>query len=136
MWIDRLSNALTGGQLYLNHIEREMLESMKNRSYEVYDIYMRYFSWKIRQGIVLPSQTMQANPPVYDREKDEWVKFGFDFPEGSRIHYEDLGLSFDEMLNGVLLDITHKSNVEKVTQDNVISIGHGLETKYLRPEKE
>ncbi len=136
LWIDRLTNALMAGQLYLNHIEKENLEEMKNRNYDIYDIYMRFYSWKLYQGIVLPSQTLQAKPPIYDKTKDEWVKYGFDYPEGPRIHFEDLGLSFEEMLDGVLLDITHKSRIEKVTRENVISIGHGLETKYLRPEKE
>jgi hypothetical protein len=32
------------------------------------------------------------------------------------------------------LDITHKSKLEKITKENIISIGHGLQTKYLRPE--
>jgi len=134
MWLDRLTNALMGGQLYLNHIERETLEQMKQRSYDIYDIYMRFYSWKLHQGIVFPSQTIQAIPPVYNKENQKWEKMGFEYPEGPRIHYEDLGLTFDDMFNGVLLDITHKSEVEKVTPENVISIGHGLKTKYLRPE--
>jgi hypothetical protein len=135
LWLDRLTNALLGGQLYLNHVERQTLESIKKRDYSVYDIYMRYFSWKLHQGIVLPSQTVQAKTPVYNMETGEWDRTSFEYPEGPRIHYEDLGLTFDDMLNGVLLDLTHKSKVEKVTADNIISIGHGLETNYRRPLK-
>ncbi|NVM53019.1 MAG: hypothetical protein HWN66_04900 [Candidatus Helarchaeota archaeon] len=136
MWIERLANALTGGQLYINHFEKSNLKEMKKQSYDIYDIYMRFYSWQLHQGIVLPSQTLKAIPPVYDNTKNEWIKYGFDFPKGPRIHYEDLGLTYEEMLDGVLLDITNKSKVEKVTRENIISIGHGLETKYLRPEKE
>ena len=136
MWLDRLTNALMGGQLYLNHIEKENLEEFKRREYGVYDIFMRFYSYKLKQGIVLPSQSLQAIPPVYDPKTEQWTKYGFDYPEGPRIHYEDLGLTFDEVISGGLLDITHKSEPEKVTRDNVVSIGHGLETKYLRPEKE
>lgn len=135
LWLDRLTNALTGGLLYLNHFEQETLESMKKRSYEIYNTYMRFFSWKLKQGIVFPSQSVQAKPPIYNKETGKWEQMGFEYPEGPRIHYEDLGLSFEDMFRGVLLDITHKSKPEKVTQEDIISIGHGLKTKYLRPEK-
>ncbi len=135
LWLDRLTNALTGGLLYLNHFEQETLESMKKRSYEIYNTYMRFFSWKLKQGIVFPSQSVQVKPPIYNKETGKWEQMGFEYPEGPRIHYEDLGLSFEDMFRGVLLDITHKSKPEKVTQEDIISIGHGLKTKYLRPEK-
>ncbi len=136
LWLDRLTTALTGGLLYLSHVEQETLDSMKKRSYGMYDTYMRFFSWRLHQGIVLPSQSVQAVPPKYNKETGQWERMGFEYPQGPRIHYEDLELEFADMLNGVLLDITHKSQVEKVTRDDIISIGHGLQTKYLRPEKE
>jgi len=136
LWLDRLTTALTGGLLYLNHFERETLESMKKRSYGIYDTYIRYFSWRLNQGIVLPSQSVQAVPPKYNKETGQWERMGFEYPKGPRIHHEDLELGFADMMNGVLLDINHKSKVEKVTRDDVISIGHGLQTQYLRPEKE
>lgn len=135
MWLDRLTNALTGGLLYLNHFEHATLEAMKKRAYEVYDTYVRLYSWRVHQGIVLPSQSLQAIPPKYNKETGQWERMGFEYPAGPRIHPEDLGLEFNDMLNGVLLDITHKTPVEKVTQDHIISLGHGLKTKYLRPEK-
>ncbi len=136
LWIDRLCKALMNGQLYLNHIEKTTLEEYKKRNYYIYDTYCRFFSWQLYHGIVLPSQSLQAKPPVYDKATDTWTKYGFDYPEGPRIHYEDLGLTMDDMISGVLLDITHKSKVEKLTRENIISIGHGLETKYLRPLKD
>ena len=61
---------------------------------------------------------------------------GFEYPAGARIYYRDLGLTFEEMLSGVLFDITHESKIEKVTRENIISLGHGLNTRYLRPEPE
>ena len=136
LWIDRLTNALMGGQLYLKHIEKSTLDEFKKHNYAMYDTYSRFLSWQLHQGIVLPHQSLQAKPPVYNKETGKWEKFGFDFPEGPRIHFEDLGLTMNEMISGVLLDITHKSKVEKVTRENIISLGHGLETKYFRPEKD
>ena len=134
LWIDRLSRTLLNGQLYLNHIENETMEEFKKRTYGVYDTYMRFYTWRLHHGIELPSQTMEAKPPVYNKATGQWDKYGIDFPEGPRIHHEDLGLTPEEMMSGVLLDITHHSQVEKVTRDNIISIGNGLNTKYLRPE--
>ena len=136
MWIERLTGALMNRQLYLTHSEASSIEKMKQRSYDLYDIFMRSYSWQLHQGIVLPSQTLQANPPVYDKTRNEWTKYGFDYPAGPRVHFRDLGLAFEEVMSGVLFDITHKSKIDKVTRDNIVSIGHGLKTKYMRPEED
>ena len=136
LFVDRLTKTLLNGLLYLNHIEERTIEEMKKRNYTVYDTYMRFFSWKLHQGIEFPWQSMQAIIPKYDSTTGTWDRYGFEFPAGPRIHHEDLGLTPDEMLDGVLLDITHQDKIEKVTRDNIISLGHGLGTEYLRPEKE
>lgn len=136
MWIERLTRATLNGQLYLNHIEKSTMEELKRRNYTFYDLQTRFNSYVLQNGIVLPSQSIQAQPPVYNKETKQWDRYGFKFPEGPRIHYEDLGLTVDEIMSGVLFDITPQSKIEKVTRDNVISIGHGLETTYLRPETE
>ncbi|NVM53202.1 MAG: hypothetical protein HWN66_05825 [Candidatus Helarchaeota archaeon] len=136
MWIERLTSALMNNQLYWSHSEMSTLEEMKQRSYDFYDIFLRFYSWQLHKGIVLPSQTLKAIPPVYDNTKNEWTKYGFEYPAGPRIHFRDLGLTFEEALSGVLFDITHKSKIEQVTRDNIVSIGNGLKTKYLRPEEE
>jgi hypothetical protein len=136
MWIDRLAKTTLNDQLYLSHVEKASIESLKKRSYAFYDGQMRYYTHRLHEGIVLPKQSLKAKPPVYNKETKQWDRYGFEFPEGPRLHYEELGLTVEELLSGVLLDITTRSKVEKVTRDNVISIGHGLQTKYLRPEQE
>ncbi|HUX98407.1 MAG TPA: hypothetical protein VMV49_02520 [Candidatus Deferrimicrobium sp.] len=133
-WMDRLTKALMDNQLYFNYLEKEIMESVKKHNYELYDYFIRFFSYQLETGIPAPSVSIQAKQPIYNKETGEWDRIGFEFPEGPRIHYRDLGLTFEEALSGVLLDITHKSNIEKVTRDNLISIGHGLQTKYLRSE--
>jgi hypothetical protein len=135
LWMDRLTRATLDGLLYLNHIEKSTLESIKKRSYSMYDTYMRYYSWRLHQGIEFPWQSMQAKLPTYDPKTGTWDKYGFEFPAGPRIHCEDLDLTREEVLSGVLLDITHHDKIDKVTPENVISVGHGLNTKYLRPLK-
>ena len=66
---------------------------------------------------------------VVEKRPAEWK-----YPEGPRVFYEDLDLSFDEATSGILFNITHRSKIDKVRRDHIISIGHGLETKYLKPE--
>ncbi|MFX1296348.1 MAG: hypothetical protein ACFFD2_16035 [Promethearchaeota archaeon] len=82
----------------------------------------------------MPKESLQAKMPVYNKETGQWDTQGFEYPEGTRMHYRDLGLTFEEAMSGVLFDIKNKSEIEKVTRDNIISLGHGLKTKYLRPE--
>ena len=136
IWIERLTKALMENYLYLNYFEKEILESIKTRHYEVYDYYMRFYSYQLEKGIPIPSQTLQCKTPLYDKETGTWKRMGFEYPAGARIYYRDLGLTFEEMLSGVLFDITHESKIEKVTRENIISLGHGLNTRYLRPEPE
>ncbi|MHA1275971.1 MAG: hypothetical protein ACTSQI_04605 [Candidatus Helarchaeota archaeon] len=136
LWIDRLCKALLNNQLYLNHIENETLEQLKKRDYNIFDTYMRIYSWQLAKGIVFPQQSLQVKQPVYNKETKTWSQYGFEYPPGPRIHYEDLGLTPEEVLSGVLLDISHQDNAEKVSEENIISIGHGLHTKYLRPLNE
>lgn len=131
---ERLTKALTANQLYLNYMEKEILKKIKSHDYELFDYFMRYYSWQLENGIPLPSQSLAVKPPIYNKETGEWVKHGFEFPEGPRIQYRKLGLTFEEAIGGVLFDVTQKSQIEKVTRDNIISLGHGLETKYLRPQ--
>lgn len=133
-WSERLITALTSGHLYMNYIEKEILDNVKARDYELYDYFLRYFSYQLETGIPLPIQSMHVKTPIYNQETGNWDNMAFEFPEGPRIYYKDLGLSFEEAINGVLFDITHKTKVDQVTRDNIISLGHGLKTKYLRPE--
>ncbi|MHA1263681.1 MAG: hypothetical protein ACTSRS_00445 [Candidatus Helarchaeota archaeon] len=131
-WTERLTKALMNNQLYMNYIEKEILESVKKRDYELYDYFIKYFSYQLEMGIPLPSQSMQVKLPQYNKETGTWDRMGFEFPDGPRIHYKELGLSFEEAISGVLFDITHKTEIEQVTRENIISLGHGMHTKYLR----
>jgi hypothetical protein len=131
-WTDRLTKALMDNHLYWNYIEKEILEHVKSHDYELYDYFIRYFSYQLERGIPFPVQSQQAKLPVYNKETGDWERMGFEFPEGPRIDYKKLGLSFEEAIGGVLFDITHKTPVQEVTRENIISLGHGLQTKYLR----
>lgn len=136
LFTERLGKALMNSQWYWNYMQRDTLDMLKALDYEQYDQFIKFYSYKLERGIVLPSQTLRAKVPIYNKETGKWEQMGFEYPDGPRGHYRDLGLTFEEAINGVLFDITHKSQIEKVTRDNIVSLGHGLETTYLRPEKE
>lgn len=132
-WAIKLTQMLTDNLLFLNYVEKESLEFMKKHEPEAYEQFLKFYSYKYHKGIELPSQTVNCQIPEYDKEKKKWLKTEFIYPEGPRVYYEDLNLSFEEVLSGVLFNINHKTEIEKVTRENIISIGHGLKTKYLKP---
>ncbi len=131
---ERLTKALTANQLYLNYMEKEILKNIKKRDYELYDYFVKYYSYQLETGIPLPIQSYNTKTPVFNPETQQWETLEFEVPDGAKIHYKELGLTFEEAISGVLFDITHKTPIEKVTRDNIISLGHGLDTKYLRPQ--
>ena len=109
------------------------MDHIKSLNYQLYDYFMRFYSYQLETGIPLPIHSMNAKPPVYNKQTGQWETIGFELPEGPRINYHDLGLTFEEAIGGVLFDITHKTKIEKVTRNNIISLGHGSNTRYLRP---
>ena len=76
------------------------------------------------------------NPEMILKRKRK--PFGFEYPEnlGPRIHYWDLGLKEKDIFNGFLTNITFDKKYEKFDESNVVSLGHGLETKYLKKDDE
>ncbi len=133
-WAIKITQMLTNNKLFLNYFEKESLEFMKKHEPEGFEQFLKLISYKYHQGIALPWQTVNCKIPKYDKENKKWLQNEFIYPKGPRIHYEDLDLSFEEVLSGVLFNITHETEIEdKVTRDHIISIGHGLNTKYLKP---
>lgn len=134
-WMLAASRMLSGNQLYLQPTSKEFLAQAKKNFPDQFENILLLSSLGLKKyGIPLPSQSLRAIPPKFNQSTGEWESLEFKYPDGPRILYEDLDLSFDEVMSGVLFNITHKSKVEKVTRDHIISIGHGLHTKYLKPE--
>ncbi|NVM04729.1 MAG: hypothetical protein HWN67_20585 [Candidatus Helarchaeota archaeon] len=134
-WCTSLSRMLSGNLLYMQPFGRDMMQELKTQAPEQFDRMLLMISYQLKKlGIPLPSQTANVIPPEYDPVRGEWKTLDFKFPPGPRVFYEDLDLSFDEATSGVLFNITHKSKIDKVTRDHIISIGLGEDTKYLKPE--
>ncbi len=134
-WLVSLSRMLSGNQLYLQPINENMLEFVKKKYPEEFDRMLLLNSYQLKKiGIPTPTQTLNSIPPKFNSDTNEWESLDFKYPPGPRVFYEDLDLSFNEALSGILFNITHKSKIEKLTRDNIVSIGHGMKTKYLKPE--
>jgi hypothetical protein len=136
-WCISLSRMLSMNQLNLQHIDKTVLEYGKKHYYDEFHRNVLNMSYRLKKlGIPLPAQTLNAIPPKYNPTTGEWESLEFQYPAGPRMFYndKDIDLTFDEAISGVLFNITHKSKIDKVTRDHIISIGHGFETKYLKPE--
>lgn len=85
-------------------------------------------------GYPTPRATLEAEIP--DWSKKETFKnqaFDYKYPEGDRITAEKLGLTPEECLKGVYLDLNHETPLtEKITPDKVLSVGIGRNTQLKK----
>lgn len=122
LWLKRIAGLLTSGQLYFQYV-------MNPKLYEIIPLKEMYLhDWE--EGVPTPAQTIGHKLPDYKA----W-RFKYKEPEGQRIYYEDLGISPDEAVGGFLTDINWESK-PPFDSSNVISIGHGLESKIMKKDDE
>ncbi len=85
-------------------------------------------------GYPTPSQTLQMETPDWSK-KDVYKNeaFEYKYPEGERITAEKLGLTPEECLEGVYLDLNHETPMnEKITPDKILSVGLGRKTQLRK----
>ncbi|NVL91140.1 MAG: hypothetical protein HWN69_09180 [Desulfobacterales bacterium] len=85
-------------------------------------------------GIPYPWQCLEKILPNY-KKKETYEKelFEWQYPPGDWITPEDLGLTVEDTYRGVYLDIDHDCPKDKkATRDNIISMGIGKETEFLK----
>ena len=77
-----------------------------------------------------PSPQMVLN---YDRKP-----YGYQFNKvkGPRMYYWDFGVKEDDVMRGFLTNITFDKTYEKFDESNLVSIGHGLETTYIKKDED
>ena len=85
-----------------------------------------------KNGIPIPMQTLTCKLPnlkdkkVYKEEAFDWI---YERPDRF-LHIEDLGMTIDDALEGVYLNIDHETPYEqKIDESLIISTGIGLHTK-------
>ncbi|MFX1449418.1 MAG: hypothetical protein ACFFCM_01165 [Promethearchaeota archaeon] len=120
LWIKRIAGLLIDKQLYCQYVLNKKLFDIL----PVKEVLEK--DWE--EGVPTPAQTIAHELSDYKN----W-RFGYKLPEGPRIHYEDFGLSFKDALGGFLTDITWQTE-PPFTRDNLVSIGHGLNTKIIKKD--
>ena len=81
-------------------------------------------------GYPTPAQTLQMETPKYSKETFQEEAFDYKYPEGERITAEKLGLTPEECLTGVYMDLNHETPLDDpITPDKVLSTGLGRNTQ-------
>ena len=88
---------------------------------------------KMKEGLPTPAQTLGYDLPNWrDRKVYDDNKFDYKYQKGERITPEGLGMSYEEMLKGVFLDIDHETPLdEKIDESKIIAKGMGQSTEYF-----
>ena len=85
-------------------------------------------------GYPTPAQTLGFKTPDWSK-KEVYAKEAFDYtyPPGERITADKIGLTPEECLKGVYLNLNHETPMnEKITPEKVISVGLGRTTKMRK----
>ncbi len=130
-WTLRITGLFLGHKLYLQGLEDIAIEWLTEKFPEVYELSIKNQIEK--DGIPLPYQSVECKPPNL-RDRNVYINEQFDFhypnPENF-LTASDLDLELEEVLKGVFINMTHE-NKEKPTKDDVVSLGIGKNTTYLK----
>ncbi|MHA1232093.1 MAG: hypothetical protein ACTSPQ_15770 [Candidatus Helarchaeota archaeon] len=124
----RMFSGLTcESRLYLQPIEEEAHGMINEIVPECFDFMKK--RWK--KGIILPWQTLHRKIPKLKKVKaeEDFVNQYPDDPEG-RLKGDSIGLSFEESLEGVYLNIDFETKKEMIDSNVIISKGHGRKTIF------
>ncbi|MHA1652356.1 MAG: hypothetical protein ACTSYB_19395 [Candidatus Helarchaeota archaeon] len=128
----RMAGLSTDLKLYLQGIEKSMIKVAKEKMPEAWEVGTVQ---NFKNGIPRPKHTLTCKLPnlkdkkTYEREEFDWH---YEHPD-CFIHIEDLGMSVEEALEGVYLDIDHETPYEeKIDESKIISTGIGIHTKIRK----
>lgn len=124
----KIASLTTSMDLYLQPFEPRNLEIIKTRVPHIFTTYKEQIE---NEGIPFPIQTINSSYPNL-KSKDPNTRFDKKYPGGSRIKPEDLGLTFEEVLKGVYLDVNHETPAEKIDESKILSLGIGRNTEFIR----
>ncbi|MHC1590837.1 MAG: hypothetical protein ACXQS8_02025 [Candidatus Helarchaeales archaeon] len=127
MFCRKLASLSTNMDLYIQPFEPTNLELMRNNIPEIFAIYQNQME---KEGVPFPIQTLKCTFPNL-KSKDPNIRFEKKYPPGERIKPDDIGLSFDEFLQGVYLDVNHETKPGKIDKSKIKSLGVGRGTKFL-----
>ncbi|MHA1276274.1 MAG: hypothetical protein ACTSQI_02280 [Candidatus Helarchaeota archaeon] len=121
IWIKRIAGLLTNSMMYFQYIMNlkgfDKVAPVRETMLEMWE-----------EGE--PSPQMILNHEI--------KPYGYQYPkhQGPRIYYWDLGIKEDDVLKGFLTNITFDKTYEKFDESNLVSIGHGIETVFVKKDDE
>ncbi len=138
-FIEIMSGLFTEHRLYLHPIEKEAHPLINELVPECFSFMQN--KWE-QKGMVLPYQSYGRRPPQTRDKKiyknadrtPELLETCYPDDPKARFKLEDLGLTFEEVLEGAYLDLTLDSRKEDVTPEVIISKKHGRNTEFLWKE--
>ncbi|NVM52728.1 MAG: hypothetical protein HWN66_03410 [Candidatus Helarchaeota archaeon] len=138
-YLGLMGGLYTEHRLYLTPFEPENRLIFNKLTPEFISFLRKKYEEK---GIVMPYQSFDRVLPntgkkkIYRKadEHPELLETRFPDDTESRIKMEDLGFTFEEILDGAYLDITRDSRKKDLSPDVVISKKHGRHTKFLWKE--
>ncbi|MFX1450288.1 MAG: hypothetical protein ACFFCM_05575 [Promethearchaeota archaeon] len=129
-WVLRLTGLMYRHYLHWQGLEDIALNWLKSNFPEVYSYNLKIWD----EGIPYPIQTLNSSPPdlknpkVCRRQLFDWI---YQYPE-KFIRPKNVGMTIEEMLKGVFLNVTHETTLnEIINSSHIISTGTGLNTKIF-----
>ncbi|NHI94155.1 MAG: hypothetical protein EAX96_16815 [Candidatus Lokiarchaeota archaeon] len=125
-WVHKMTGLLTNNLLFINAFEPKHKEVYETRAPEIWS----YFVNSIKEaGVLTPKMAINCTPPdLRDKRKFHHGNFTWHYPDGARIKPAEWGLSDDELVGGILTDITPDTpEQETYGKEHVISLGIGKE---------
>jgi len=132
-FINKMAGLTTGGKFYIQHVEAEGKEMLKQEFPELFELGIEKVLQEV--GIPLPAATLEVEYPNL-KKKSTWEeeKFEFKYPNETRFFKNtDVEMTVDEVWNGILFDVDQETPIDtKLSQEDIISTGIGRDTKIWK----
>ncbi len=117
----RFCGLFTGHHLFLGGLEDGAIRWLEENFPELFEYA---FKQGCEEGIPTPRMTLNCVLPNF-KKRDIWDSENFEriYPEGKFIHPSDLDLSYQDVIKGVLLNITHEFKNETISARNILARG-------------
>ncbi|MHA1309429.1 MAG: hypothetical protein ACTSQO_00750 [Candidatus Helarchaeota archaeon] len=126
-FLKMFSGLTSESHLYLQPIESEAHPLINKIVPECFEFMKKRWD----KGIILPWQSLERKIPnlkKVKKESDFMAQYPND-PDG-RLKHERLGISFDDSLKGVYLNVNFETKNDEIDQQSIISMGHGRKTVF------
>lgn len=131
LYTTRMVGLTTDLKLAINGLSEFELNMFKEGFPTEYEMLL-HGQWE--EGVPYPKQSLEIELPNLKKKKrtEDDLYFKYKDPIDTFIHLDDLGLTFDEAMKCVLVDIDNQTEPGSVNiNEKIISLGIGYETKFF-----